>query len=314
MTRPLRIRDPEGIFLVTVRTSGAAIWMVPHQKLNATLGGILARYQEMSGVEIFAYCFLGNHYHLLIRAPKGNLDEFCENVNREVARRVNKVHGRKGQFWGRRYDAQLVIEEADQLEALTYIITNPVHHGLVRSSLSWPGLGCYKHIVSEIPSEFTFKKFVYVKKSGRKKSNSNVIFIEPQVMTHKLILSPIPALSDCSKGERVGRIRDMVHARSAKIIVERETSGRGFLEAKAILQQPAGKIPRKVSNSPRPACYTKNIAAHREFVLWYRGFRSAYNHASEIYRKGQFLVDFPINCYRPPAHRVPNDLSFKESS
>jgi len=80
------------------------MWITPSSNVKKLIGGIIARYQEFLQIEIYAYCILSNHLHLLIKSPNGNTDEFCENVNREIARRLNWKHHREGQFWSRRYD------------------------------------------------------------------------------------------------------------------------------------------------------------------------------------------------------------------
>ena len=53
---------------------------MPTAKNTKLIGGIIARYQELLGVEIYAYTILSNHIHLLIKAPRGNSDEFIENI------------------------------------------------------------------------------------------------------------------------------------------------------------------------------------------------------------------------------------------
>ena len=108
MPRPLRDLAPENYHLVTVRTEEARIWMVPEKKLNSTIGGVIARYQEVFGIIIYTFCILGNHIHMVLKAKDQNLDEFMENVLREIARRVNWHNKRHGHFWSRRYDNQVI--------------------------------------------------------------------------------------------------------------------------------------------------------------------------------------------------------------
>ena len=69
----------------------ARLWIGLSSNVRKILGGILARYQELLEIELYSYCILGNHMHLLARAPKKNMDEFCENVNREIARIVCNI-------------------------------------------------------------------------------------------------------------------------------------------------------------------------------------------------------------------------------
>ena len=156
MARPLRDTDPSKYYLVTIRTEMARLWMIPSRALNRMIGGVLARYQEAMGVRIYAHCALSNHMHLVVQAPEGALDHFFENVNREIARRVNRAHGRIANFWARRYDAQAILNHADLLEAFLYVTTNAVRHGLVRRSRDWPGLCSYELSIEQMDKSYRF--------------------------------------------------------------------------------------------------------------------------------------------------------------
>ncbi len=140
MGNPLRNKDPNIYSIVTLRTEGAHPWLRPGKDVNKVIGGVLARYSEIFEVVIYVYAFLSNHYHLLTKSPKSNADEFLENVNRELARRLNWKYHRSGKFWSRRYSEQEVPNEDDLLGAFLYITTNPTRHGMVEQPSS--GQGC----------------------------------------------------------------------------------------------------------------------------------------------------------------------------
>lgn len=194
MSRPLRNTDPEVYRLITIRTQEARLWITPSSNVKKLIGGILARYQEAFEILIYAYCVLGNHFHLLIKAPKGNTDEFCENVNREIARRLNWKHRREGSFWGRRYDDQVVLSEDDLLEAFLYVTTNPTKHGLLRDSSEWPGLNSFHQAISEKTRQFSF--YHYSAPEGGER-----------VSTHGLELSILPQFEGLSKAERTVELK-----------------------------------------------------------------------------------------------------------
>ena len=111
MGRPLRDTDPEKVHLITCRTARAELLMVPRPEITNIIGGVIAKYSSLLEIDLYAVIVLSNHYHLLAKAPKGNLSFFAENINREIAKRVNWHLGREGFFWGRRYDDQIVVEE-----------------------------------------------------------------------------------------------------------------------------------------------------------------------------------------------------------
>jgi REP element-mobilizing transposase RayT len=51
---------------------------------------------ETCNWECHAYCLMGNHYHLLIEAPDGNLLKGMRQVNGVYAQHFNRTHGRVG--------------------------------------------------------------------------------------------------------------------------------------------------------------------------------------------------------------------------
>lgn len=294
MVRPLRDRDPSRFVLATIRTQGALLWLIPSRTLNAVIGGVLARYQEETGVEIYAYCVLSNHIHLIVRDQSGNLDFFFENVNREVARRVNKMHGRIASFWGRRYDAQVIITEDDLLEAFLYVTTNAVRHGLVERTKEWPGLCSLAHSCDEKDLSFKFTHYSLKDENGQ--------FVQT---THKLKLSRIPNFQSLSIFEYRTRLRKLIRQRENKIYEERIAAGKGFLGVKQILRQVAGSLSRETARSKRPLCYSKSKEARATYRKERRWASEVYQIASRWFRAGDYSIKFPEWCYKPPLHKVP---------
>ncbi len=307
MPPPLRTRDPDKIHLVTTRTLEAALWMVPTKALVEIVGGVLARYQQLCGIVIFAYAVMGNHYHLLAQAPGGNLAEFCEQINREISRRVNYYLGRRGHFWGRRYSDQVVVEDTDALEAFLYITTNPVKHGLVKYARDWPGLVCFDQALSGRELEFSFTHYTEYRRAQRRGERPN---IEHHKTWHKLVLTPLPQFKDLSQGERGAMLRGLISERERMLHEERNEQGRGFLGVKGVLQTQTGMIPKEVSYSPRPCCYTKSSQSRREFRREERYRRDFYDIASQAFRLGHFEAEFPIHCFKPPLHKAPRAIPF----
>lgn len=294
--RPLRNKDPEAYHLVTIRTQGARLWITPNAKVKRLIGGILARYQEYLGIEIYAYCVLGNHLHMVVRAPRGNLDEFCENVNREIAKRLNWWHKREGKFWARRYDAQEILSEDDLLEAFLYVSTNPTRHGLLRDSSKWPGLNSIKQSLSGTSKRYSFRL------------HSS---IEPVSTSHRLKLSVLPQFKTMTSKARKVKILTLLRERMDEIALSRSEAGEGFLGLESILSQEPGTTPRTVSRSKRPPCYTKDRALLKEFREQARLLRKSYDEASARYRMGEYEVEFPLHTFRPPTHRVPRLVPFQ---
>jgi len=284
--RYVRNKDPMIVRLITIRTVESRLWIPANSKTKRLIGGILGRYQEIFDIEIFAYAVLGNHYHLLIRAPKQNTDEFCENVNREMARRLNWQHKRQGPLWSRRYTDQAVASNEDVMEAFLYVVSNPMHHGLVDDPKKWPGLSCYNHVIDEKDREFHFTH--YSKKTNYKTK-------------HYLKITPLPDLKSLTRRQRAKKLFKALREMRNRIGLQHAGL---FLRFKDLIEQPIGALPKNTKVSKKTPFYTRRLGMLRELRNKIRSRQLAYAHASYRYRMGDLNAVFPDFSYRPPTHRM----------
>ena len=66
----------------------------------------------MSRVETHAYCLMGNHYHLLIHTPEGNLQRGMRHLNGVYTQRYNRIEKTDGPLFRGRYKAVLIESDA----------------------------------------------------------------------------------------------------------------------------------------------------------------------------------------------------------
>lgn len=301
---PLRRIDPEKLYHVTNRTVNEEFWMLPQKQVTEVIGGIVARFQEMHRIRIFALDVLSNHYHLLAQSPYGNLSNFEQDINREIAKRINRLTGRRGALWARRFSAQPAPEAVDVLDALLYVTTNPVHHGLVKHPRHWPGLNSYWQLLGSKDREYTFTHYTALN-LARARSKGKKVKIENFQTKHTLKISPLPMFESLSKEERVEKLNTLIEERTKRIVDTARENGTGFLGKKKILEQKFGSRPRSVKRSPRPSCFSKcpdTVRRHRREA---KALREEYTEASIKYRSGERDTEFPKFTYRPPTHHHP---------
>ena len=77
------------------------------------------------------------HYHLLVRAPDGDLARGMQRLNGNYAAGFNRRHGEEGHVFFRRYHALLVERESHLLELCRYLALNPVRAGLCDRPEQW---------------------------------------------------------------------------------------------------------------------------------------------------------------------------------
>jgi REP element-mobilizing transposase RayT len=90
------------------------------------------------GWEMFAYCVMGNHYHLAFLTPEANLSDGMRDLMGHYARWRNATRGRKGHAFGSRYHSTLIESDSHLLAVVRYIAVNPVQAGLAPHAGEWP--------------------------------------------------------------------------------------------------------------------------------------------------------------------------------
>jgi putative transposase len=86
---------------------------------------------------IHAYCLMGNHYHLVVETPEGNLSAGMRQLNGVYTQDFNRRYGRVGHVLQGRYKAIVVEKESYLLALCRYAVLNPVRAGLVRRPNEW---------------------------------------------------------------------------------------------------------------------------------------------------------------------------------
>ena len=92
---------------------------------------LLERYKEPCGYQLYAYCLMGNHVHLLIQ--EGNettLGDVFRHIGSAFVYWYNIKYERIGHLFQDRYKSEPVEDEAYLLTVFRYILMNPVKAGL----------------------------------------------------------------------------------------------------------------------------------------------------------------------------------------
>jgi hypothetical protein len=281
--------------------------MVPSDAMNEIIGGVFAYYQEKHRIKLFALSVISNHYHALTDAAEGKLWEFAEDVNRELARRINRFLGRRGHFWARRYDDVIVITEVDAVTGFLYVLNNCVHHGLVSHARLWPGISTYWQALGRKERRYRFTHWgEYSKAKRRAKATGEVVRLSDYQSVHTLRVSILPVFEHLSPEERVLTIEMLVEGNREEIHQERLAQGKvGYVGRKGVLEQRHEERPKEVSRRKRPWFYTRNAEARRRAIEEERVRRAMYRESSIRYRLGDFSAEFPPFCLLPPLHRRP---------
>ena len=80
MARPLRIEYEDAVYHVMNRGSGFQDIFHGEEFFELFLETV-AEACDRFGIEIFAYCLMSNHYHLLVKTPRANLGRAMRHIN-----------------------------------------------------------------------------------------------------------------------------------------------------------------------------------------------------------------------------------------
>lgn len=137
MGRDLRILDPDAIYHVTSRGNNRALITFDRTDsacLRDELGAAATKYR----FEVFAWCLMPNHLHVVLRAPEGGMSSGFQEIIGNHARRTNRRHGRTGHLFQNRFYCGELASDAHLIGAILYVVRNPVTAGLCEHAALWP--------------------------------------------------------------------------------------------------------------------------------------------------------------------------------
>lgn len=132
MARSPRLFIPGAIYHVYCRTARGEM-VFSNREQAAEFVEIVADVKRLHGFEVFAWCLMGNHYHLVIRTHQMPLWRSMARIQCRVARAHNRRRRLLGRLWQSRYKARVVRGEDYYRQLLAYVHLNPVSAGMVKT-------------------------------------------------------------------------------------------------------------------------------------------------------------------------------------
>jgi hypothetical protein len=136
--------EPGAFGFVTTRCLESRLLLRPDPELRTLTGLWLSRaLSRFPKITVYGAVAMSNHLHLLVRDGGGALPGFACYYLGNLARAVNRLRGRSGPVFHRRYDVTRVLDPRAAVRYLAYLVANPVRAGLVKRHDRWPGLLLY---------------------------------------------------------------------------------------------------------------------------------------------------------------------------
>lgn len=133
MARPLRIEFADAFYHVMARGNARQDIFLDDDDRQVFINN-LGRVCQRFDWRVWAWCLMGNHYHLLIETHQPTLSKGMREVNGVYTQAFNRRHQRVGHVLQGRYKAILVEQDTYLLQLARYIVLNPVRANLVQNA------------------------------------------------------------------------------------------------------------------------------------------------------------------------------------
>jgi Transposase and inactivated derivatives len=102
----------------------------------------LNRYKKITKIEVYAWCLMHNHLHLLLKEGDEELAITMKRVGVSFSWYYNKKYRWTGHLFQDRYRSENVESDEYLMTVLRYIHQNPVKAGIVQKPLIWKWSSC----------------------------------------------------------------------------------------------------------------------------------------------------------------------------
>lgn len=126
----------------------------------------LAQTQKRYPFQLFGYCLMTNHFHLLLRPEPGqSISRIMQSLSVAHTWHYHKAQGTVGHIWQGRFKSPVIEEDNHALVVLRYVEGNPLRAGMVSDLASYPwssyrvhGMGASDPLLTPLPVWATLAK------------------------------------------------------------------------------------------------------------------------------------------------------------
>jgi REP element-mobilizing transposase RayT len=137
MPRKARTKSSTGIYHILIRGINRQIIFEDDEDYQQYLE-VLKEQKEKSGIEIYAYCLMSNHIHLLIKEGSEELGTVFKRIGASYVYWYNWKYNRRGHLYQDRFKSEEVQNDSYFLTVIKYIHQNPVKAGITKKLEQYP--------------------------------------------------------------------------------------------------------------------------------------------------------------------------------
>lgn len=137
MPRPLRPIDDGLVYHVINRGNNRQKVFRKSADFAAFLAA-LAELKERKPFELYGYCLLPNHFHLLLRPTGATISRIMQSLLVSHTQRYHRHYQSGGHVWQGRFKSPVIQTDEHLLTVLRYIEANPLRANLVERAEDYP--------------------------------------------------------------------------------------------------------------------------------------------------------------------------------
>ncbi len=136
MARKPRKKSGRGIYHVILRGNNRQDIFVDDDDRQKLLE-IIVKYKEISQYNIFAYCLMTNHLHILLQENREPVGLIMQRIASGYVIWFNNRHDRCGHLFQERFKSEVIDSDSYFLTVLRYIHQNPVKAKIVNAAADY---------------------------------------------------------------------------------------------------------------------------------------------------------------------------------
>lgn len=303
------------VYFVTSRMQ-EGLPLVPNTFINTIIWSVIGRAYWHYPVEVTAFLFQRNHFHLMLVAKDTEtVSRFIKYLKQELSHAVNRMLGRrKRTVWEDGYDSPIVLTEFDTFRYLVYLYTNPVKDKLVDSINDYPGVSSWEMMTNELSS----KETIWVRRPA--------IPILPDIVDERtsyqltnqlktscplrqtLVVNPFGwkrcfrSCKELSEIHLKEKLIGLVREEEQRLRQDRARLGHQVIGAKELVNQSIRQTYSPENFGRRTICLCHDIPLRIEFLQWFKSLVVKARDAAEKLLSTGLLEDFPPGMFPPRGH------------
>lgn len=156
MPRKNLIRTHEYYYHITTRSNHKEWFKIPLNEVWKISIKAFDNAQNENPAYVSQYVLMANHYHMLIRTPKSDIDKFMYSFNKTFSDLLRIKTGKENRMFGSNYKWSLIQSDRYFHNVFRYIYQNPLRAGICNNCEDYP-YSTYHYTFHQKDLPFKFK-------------------------------------------------------------------------------------------------------------------------------------------------------------